>query len=394
MEFKTNYPYVLVHGMLGYGTDEVVDLLCPYWGMLSGSLSAYLNEQGFEVYTPSIGKYSSAWDRACELYAQLVGGTVDYGVAHSKKYGHKRFGRTYDKPLFENWGSEKKVNLVGHSFGGATSRLLATLLADGSEAEKAATPENELSDLFKGGKADWVYSITAVASVHEGTTLLYARKNLMSKLEDVTYMLANLSGNNPLGKFYESHMEQWDLIDCEKPGKVKSRPFSRANQNRIKDSHDNVWYDLTMQGAKEVNETIKCLDNVYYFSWPCCRTTQRFVSLKPRHTPRLAMSIIFWPFSRAIGNYSKNTVDDYPIDTHWLANDGVVPTISETAPFKEPHMDLHDLKGKPKKGMWYIYDTLPYDHLGVIGGFLFPTPCSELHPLYKNHFRMINQLDK
>ncbi|HPZ00910.1 MAG TPA: lipase, partial [Clostridiales bacterium] len=110
MEFKTNYPIVMVHGMLGYGKDELMDVLIPYWGMLTGSLPMYLEDQGFsEVYAPSVGKYSSAWDRACELYAQLMGGTVDYGVAHAKKYGHKRFGRTYDKPLFEGFGPDKKV---------------------------------------------------------------------------------------------------------------------------------------------------------------------------------------------------------------------------------------------------------------------------------------------
>ncbi len=392
MEFKTNYPYVLVHGMLGYGKDELADLFVPYWGMLAGSTPAFLREQGFEVYAPSVGKYASAWDRACELYAQLMGGTVDYGAAHAKKYGHKRYGRTYDKPLFEGFGPDKKVNLFGHSFGGATIRLFATLMAYGSEEEKAATPEGELSEFFTGGKADWIYSITAVASVHEGTTLLYSAKDVMSKLEDVTYMLANISGNNLLGKIYESHMEQWDLIECDKPGHVKSLPFSKEKQQKIKAAHDNVWYDLTMQGAKEVNALIKTLPNVYYFSWPCCKTSQMFASLKPRQTPRLTMCPLFWPMSRSIGNYSKNTVDDYPIDEHWLRNDGLVPTISETAPLAEPHMDLHDLKGDPQPGMWYVYDTLPYDHLGVIGGFLPPTSAKELQPLYLNHCRMINQL--
>ena len=393
MKTETNYPIILVHGMLGFGKDELVNKIAPYWGMLSGGLVPYLTDQGFEVYDPSVGKYSSAWDRACELYAQLVGGTVDYGVAHSKKYGHKRFGRTYDKPLFQGWGPDKKINLVGHSFGGATIRLFATLLAAGSEAEIAATPKEELSDFFKGGKADYIFSITAVASVHEGTTLLYSSKNIMNKLEIVTYALANISGNNPLGKFYESHMEQWDLCGWEN-GKVTSKPIKPSLWHKVQDAHDNVWYDLTMQGAKEVNAMIECLPNVYYFSWPCCKTSQQFFSSKPRQTPRLTMCPLFIPFSRSIGNYSKNTVDDYPIDEHWLANDGVVPTISETAPFNEPHMDLHDLKGEPKKGMWYVYDVFPCDHLGIIGGFLMPTSASKLQPWYRNHFRMINQLKK
>ncbi len=393
MKMNTNYPYVLVHGMLGYGKDEVMNKYVPYWGMLSGNLPQYLTDQGFEVYDPSVGKYSSAWDRACELYAQLVGGTVDYGVAHSKKYGHNRFGRTYSKPLFEGFGPDKKVNLVGHSFGGATIRLFATLMARGSEEEKAATPEGELSDLFTGGKEDWIFSITAVASVHEGTTLLYSARNAMDKLDMVTYLMASLGGNNFFGRLYESHMEQWDMIGINK-GRIESRPISIAKMKKVKESHDNVWYDLTMKGAKEVNETIECLPNVYYFSWPCCKTSQQFFTAKPKHTPRLTMCPVFQPFSRSIGKYSVNDVDDYPIDEHWLANDGVVPTISETAPFNEPHMDLHDLKGEPKKGMWYVYDVFPCDHLGIIGGFLMPTSASKLQPWYRNHFRMINQLKK
>ena len=33
--------------------------------------------------------------RACELFYYLKGGTVDYGVERSEKYGHSRFGHTY-----------------------------------------------------------------------------------------------------------------------------------------------------------------------------------------------------------------------------------------------------------------------------------------------------------
>jgi len=33
--------------------------------------------------------------RACELFYYLKGGTVDYGVERSEKYGHSRYGHTY-----------------------------------------------------------------------------------------------------------------------------------------------------------------------------------------------------------------------------------------------------------------------------------------------------------
>ena len=80
-----HYPIVLVHGLFGWGGTEVLGL--NYWGGFS-SLRDILNDAGYNVYTPSIGPVASNWDRACELYAYLVGGTVDYGAYHSATNGH------------------------------------------------------------------------------------------------------------------------------------------------------------------------------------------------------------------------------------------------------------------------------------------------------------------
>ena len=54
---------------------------------------------------------------------QLVGARTDYGVKHAQDFGHERYGIDYETPLFDSWGTERAVNLVGHSFGGATTRL-------------------------------------------------------------------------------------------------------------------------------------------------------------------------------------------------------------------------------------------------------------------------------
>lgn len=83
-----HHPYVFVHGMMGWGEDKKLYKVLPYWGMVTGSLTKRMRAEGYEVYTPSVSPLGSAWDRACELYANLTGGTVDYGVAHSKEKGH------------------------------------------------------------------------------------------------------------------------------------------------------------------------------------------------------------------------------------------------------------------------------------------------------------------
>ena len=95
-EEYVEYPYVLVHGLGGYGTESKINEVNPYWGAETGNVATYLrDEMGYKVYEASVGPFSSTWDRTCELYAQLTGTTVDYGEAHSKAHNHDRYGRTY-----------------------------------------------------------------------------------------------------------------------------------------------------------------------------------------------------------------------------------------------------------------------------------------------------------
>ena len=148
-QWNTNYPYVFVHGLQGWGQYDAQYRLMPYWGMFGGDLMKKLDSKGFDCYAASVAPSSSAWDRACELYAQLTGTVTDYGKAHSEKHNHERFGKDFTgKALISEFDKEHKINLLGHSFGGATIRVFATLMAKGDEEEMNATPDNEISHLF------------------------------------------------------------------------------------------------------------------------------------------------------------------------------------------------------------------------------------------------------
>lgn len=127
------YPLALVHGFMGWGRDELLGF--KYWGGF-GDVQETLNRNGYRAYTGVVGPFASNWDRACELYAQLKGGTVDYGQAHAAAHGHARYGRTFPG-LYPDWGTLdergqlRKVHLIGHSQGGQTVRVLTTLLEQG-----------------------------------------------------------------------------------------------------------------------------------------------------------------------------------------------------------------------------------------------------------------------
>ena len=210
--------FVFCHGMLGFGEDELVNKFMPYWGGFSGSLPKRLRKQGYEAVAPSFSSIGGAWDRACEVYAALTGTTVDYGIAHSKKYGHDRYGKTYEKAMLPNWGQPaddggiQRIHLLGHSFGGATVRMLSHLMTYGSEEERAVTPADELSPLFAGGKGDWRKGVTAIAGPFEGTTVIDAIGILVPTLKVISFVgLANIMGNTPFRKVYDMQLVQWKI---------------------------------------------------------------------------------------------------------------------------------------------------------------------------------------
>ena len=77
-----------MHGLSGWGSYDRVYRRMPYWGMRGGDLIAFLRGKGYDSSAASVSPAGSAWDRACELYAQLTGTRTDYGLAHSTEYRH------------------------------------------------------------------------------------------------------------------------------------------------------------------------------------------------------------------------------------------------------------------------------------------------------------------
>ena len=165
-----------------------------------------------------MGPVSSAWDCACELYAQLTGTVTDYGAKHALEHGHDRFGRDYtgagqySKLMNGPWDAQHPINLVGHSFGGARSRLLLELLANGSAEEQAYAKQHpetgRLSPLFEGGKADWVYSVTTLDAPSNGTTFIETSHFFTDSFEGFSRDLAKLLGLTPFKGIYDLQLEQ------------------------------------------------------------------------------------------------------------------------------------------------------------------------------------------
>lgn len=116
MKKQTKYPVVLLHGMFGWGQQQLLERVVPYFGFYNVNIRKMFQKEGIHTVSPSMGPFTGAWDRACEVYAQLVGGTVDYGKAHSAKYGHERFGCTTPKPFSRNGAAFTAAGPSGFRF--------------------------------------------------------------------------------------------------------------------------------------------------------------------------------------------------------------------------------------------------------------------------------------
>ena len=167
---KTDIKYVFVHGLSGWVSYDIQNDFIPYWGLTGGDITRYLTNRGYDSYAASIDPTGSAWDRACELYAQLYGTRVDYGAEHSARCGHERFGEDFTgRALVKDFEGSRFV-LIGHSFGGATIRLFSQILKEGSPEEISYNDANEISDFFKGGNGDNLLSLVTLAAPTNGTT--------------------------------------------------------------------------------------------------------------------------------------------------------------------------------------------------------------------------------
>jgi triacylglycerol lipase len=320
---------VFVHGFGGWGPKDLGGRF-PYWGE---ALHQY--EAPFRVHEAKCGPLSSLHDRACELFAQIVGARIDYGEAHSLSAGHARHSRDYSGLGFvPNWSANNPIVLVGHSAGAPTALLLQKLLDE---------------DFWGvGSSADWIEAIVCVCGALNGSTFAYRfcddATGRMTGLPSAFVssslaVLAQLLGlaATPL---FDLHLEHWIGAGDDDPlGALR-----RLDATRFVASEDNLVHDMSLQGAIKTLARCRTFPDTYYLSLVARATkpTRRFgLPFGPAtERPDRSMSLS----QRYAGLYICNRPDfaAAPIDgwgagdlgmAAWRANDGCVNSISQRYPF-------------------------------------------------------------
>ena len=383
--FVTNYPFVFVHGMGGWGESNSYYSKSPHWGggmkKSDTDLMKILRSRGVSAYAAQVGPFNSAWDRACELYAQLTGTVVDYGEAHSKAHNHDRYGFSYENnPLMgKPWNPKNKINLVGHSFGGATIRLFNSLMTYGSPEELKATGSNT-SDFFKGGHNS-VHSVVTLSSPHNGAqicNLVYDSKIPFFILSFAYNFMGATLGNNFM--FFSMQMSHFGLTPAQNKKIVLFNPVKSINYFSASDS---CYSDMTLRGARALNETIWLSPDTYYYSYTATVTVPTGNSGKQK--PVSSAGPVFKFTSGLVSLTEGKTYDGVKIQGDWTVHDGVVPLASALYPQcdKDTATDYENAlaKGqKIKKGRWYYMDTLEgMDHFDFCGTKDYPTAFEDFY---------------
>ena len=368
MTYQNKYPVVLLHGMFGFGQQQITNDVLPYFGLWTTDVRKMFIDMGVPCVAPSMGPFTSAWNRACEIYAQLFGGTVDYGKAHAEKYGMERFGRTYRQALLPQWGTKDengdliKINIIGHSFGGVSGRMLTELMSYGSEEERAVTDPDDLSPLFAGGHDGWVHSITTLASPHNGMSSVEGKVGVaMRQICRAICDVMNVLDVTPLRPIYDLQLDMYGLTP--KYFDFKNVWKDKEFKDYMFHNKDTIVYDLTYQGAKEANEKITTHDDIYYFSYRGCRTM----------TDGLGGEIpspLSFPLLNVLGFFmGRQKEPDLP-NLRWRKNDIVINTVSAEAPEGAPRVDglLSGMSPEHyKPGVWNVFPCELKDHMSYCG---------------------------
>ena len=383
---QNNYPIVLIHGFFGWGHDEMGNY--RYWGG-NKDIQKILEKNGHTVFNVSVGPISSNWDRAVEVYYQLKGGQLDYGYGHSTKYGliQKPSDKKY-KGLYTEWDENHPIHIIGHSMGGQTARMLQYLLETEIYKDSLGN-KNEESELLGQSKKGWISSITTLATPHDGSTLA----DIVTKtFPFVQYFigLAGVFGTN----FYNFDLSQWNLFRA--PDETWSSYVRRMRSHKAWDTKNISAWDLSLEGAAELNGYLNASPDIYYFSFVFSATKKN--KSTGYHVPNKDAFLLIRSRAKLLGSKILFKTDGTETDSTWWENDGIVNTRSMKGPTSGqngPDPIVPYLESDPlMQGQWYTFDTINLDHYQSVGHMLSKEKRLMLDSIYINHANLLSSLPR
>ncbi|KAJ6520040.1 alpha/beta-hydrolase [Mycena sanguinolenta] len=375
-------PLVVVQGFLGTSGTWL-------WGNFEHYLNFYAKSPRRTIFV-DVGPVSSLHDRACELYYTLVGGTVDYGLEHSKAHNHARYGRHFSQGQYPEWSSTRPLHFVAHSIGGPTVIKLQSLIKQGHFGP-SADPK-------------MILSINAISAPFRGTQLVY----LLGERADAAPAVRPLSVGSVLGKWVHILSYISPLLpqvvdfhaDCRSLTYRDISFFSLLKQLWKSDwaeSKDATPYDVTFQAADErESDGEGVTEPETFYQSHVAVMTRPYSDSSRMQMPTLnhITSPMMYICARSMGRFDYSILQPSPsflhqpddsvlaagsetsmVEEYW-ANDGVVPIFSQWHPLpcRRDHcrhlgtacQQDGDPLEIPRPGIWYVNEEDDAHHMSLV----------------------------
>ena len=200
---------------------------------------------------PDINFFESAHDSACQIFAQLFGGLVDYGKHHSKKNKHPRYGKKLYKSSTE-WSKEKPIIIICSGHGALIGYTLQYLLYKD----------------FWGKCTDqyWVKAIISINGSFNGNALVENVMNITSTRNGIQF------GFFSLGRIvilYFLYLYIMDKLNINKNKCLFNLDLLSilTFSNPLLAKSDCCLYELTYKGSKSIQKRKKKFKNTLYLNF-------------------------------------------------------------------------------------------------------------------------------
>eukprot|EP01032_Pedospumella_encystans_P023283 gene23283-26354_t len=258
----------------------------------------------------------SLHDRACQVFYELFGGTVDYGKEHSDFHNHERFGRTFEKGKLAIWDEDNPITIIGHSLGGCTAWVLQNYLAQG---RFAGIPTS----------AAWVSNVICVSAPLNGALQVHTRGKDMCHPP-----LVRWGSSGCMVGWCAQWVEYFDLS---------------IFKSYMDFQQDNVAYDVTIKSQLEWAKVLQ--------TFPMCRYVSVVGQLLPLEVPPHEQSLLTLML-RAIAKLLRAELAPRicGVDTStWAARggDGLLDVYTQEYPRLYEHSQGSTLQDNNAKGSAY-----------------------------------------
>ncbi|SVE20819.1 uncharacterized protein METZ01_LOCUS473673, partial [marine metagenome] len=200
--------------------------------------------------------------------------------------------------------------------------MLQFLLENQIYADSLNTTLEETEFLGKK-KLKWIRSITTISTPHNGTTLSNIVGTTLPFMEELMGLAAIIDN-----RIYSFDLEQWGFNRY--PNEPWNKYLERLRYHPAWDTKNFCAWDVSIDGARQLNTYLKANNDIYYFSFATGNTM--YDEKTGYHKPNTTMSIVLRPNAYMMGKTRQCWIEGDCTDSTWYENDGIINTISQRGP--------------------------------------------------------------